>query len=101
MAQHSTFSLLQMYSANLLTFLQKHTLHFLCNKGCMCEYTYFLNLLFYIGLQLIYNVVLVSDVQQRVVQLYTYMYLCFFKFFSHLDYYRAPSRVPCAIVGPC
>ena len=32
-----------------------------------------------------------------MVQLYIYMYLFFFKFFSHLGYYRIPSRVPCAI----
>ena len=31
----------------------------------------------------------------KVIQLY--MYLFFFKFFSHLSYYRILSRVPCAI----
>ena len=31
----------------------------------------------------------------RVIRLYIFTYLFFFKFFPHLDYYR--SRVPCAI----
>ena len=30
----------------------------------------------------------------KVIQLYIYMYLFFFKFFSHLGYYRVLSRVP-------
>ena len=34
----------------------------------------------------------------KVIQLYIYMYLFFFKFFSHLGYYRILSRVPCAIL---
>ena len=33
----------------------------------------------------------------KVIQLYVYMYLLFFKFFSRLGYYRILSRVPCAI----
>ena len=52
--------------------------------------------LFCIGLQLIYNVVLVSGVQQSdsVIHIHT---LFFSKFFSHLVYSRILSRVPCAI----
>ena len=30
-------------------------------------------------------------------QLYIYIYLLFFKFFSHVDHYRVLSRVPCAM----
>ena len=37
---------------------------------------------------------LVSDVQ-KVIQLCTYLF--FFRFFSHVDYYRMLNRVPCAI----
>ena len=37
------------------------------------------------------------QVYSKAIQLYTYMYLFFFKFFSHLGYYRILSRVPCAI----
>ena len=37
------------------------------------------------------------QVYSKVVQLYIYMYLFFFKFFSHLGYYRILTRVPCAI----
>ena len=37
------------------------------------------------------------QVYSKVIQLYIYMYPFFFKFFSHLDYYRVLSRVPCAI----
>ena len=33
----------------------------------------------------------------KVIQLHTYMYLFFFKFFSHIGYYRVLSRVSCAI----
>ena len=44
---------------------------------------------------------LVSSVEQSD-QLYIYMYLFFFKFFSHLGYYRVLHRVPYAIhIGPC
>ena len=32
-----------------------------------------------------------------MIQSYIYMYLFFFKFFSHLGYYRILTRVPCAI----
>ena len=32
-----------------------------------------------------------------MIQLYIYIYLFFFKFFSHLDYYRILSSIPCAI----
>ena len=41
-----------------------------------------------------YNVMLVSGVQQ-MNQLY--IYPLFFRFFSHMDHYRALSRAPCAI----
>ena len=37
------------------------------------------------------------QVHSKVIQLCVYMYLFFFKFFSHLGYYRILSRVPCAI----
>ena len=37
------------------------------------------------------------QVYSNVIQLYIYMYLFFFKFLSHLRYYRVLSRVPCAI----
>ena len=33
----------------------------------------------------------------KVIQLYIYMYLFFFKFFSHLGGYIILSRVPCAM----
>ena len=33
----------------------------------------------------------------KVIQLYIYMYLFFFKFFSHLGCYIILSRVPCAV----
>ena len=43
---------------------------------------------------MIYNAVLVGCTKGFC---YTHMYLFFFKFFSHLGYYRIFSRVPCAI----
>ena len=44
----------------------------------------------------VYNVVLASDVQQ-VVHLYTYIYSSFLRLFTHRDYYRVLSGVPCAL----
>ena len=43
------------------------------------------------------NVSIVSGVQQSDSVLYIYMYLFFFKFFSHLGYYRILSSVPCVL----
>ena len=37
------------------------------------------------------------QVWTKVIQLYTYMYLFFFRFFSHVGYCRVLSRVPYAI----
>ena len=57
--------------------------------------------LFYIGVQLIKNIVLVLVVQQSVyLNIYIYIYIykkILFQFFSHLGYYGALSRVSCAI----
>ena len=33
----------------------------------------------------------------KVIQLYIYMYVFFFKLFPQLDYYRIVSSVPCVI----
>ena len=33
----------------------------------------------------------------KVIQLYIYKYSFFFRFFSHIRYYRIVSRVPCAM----
>ena len=46
---------------------------------------------------MIYNVMLVSGVQQRESVIHIYIStLCFFRFFSHIGRYRVLSRVPCA-----
>ena len=37
------------------------------------------------------------QVYSKMIQLYKYVYLFFFKLFSHLGYYRVLSRVPCAV----
>ena len=39
----------------------------------------------------------VFQVHSKVNQPYTYSYPSFFRFFSHIGYYRILSRVPCAI----
>ena len=39
----------------------------------------------------------VFQVYNRVIQLYIYMYLIFFKFILHLGYYKLLSRIPCAM----
>ena len=33
-----------------------------------------------------------------MIQFYIYIYPFFFRFFSHIGYYRILSRVPCAII---
>ena len=59
---------------------QNFTCPFMCN--------------FFIGVQLVYNAVLVSGTQQSE---YIYIYPLFFRVFSHVAYYRVLSRVSCAI----
>ena len=49
----------------------------------------------FIGVQLIYNVRLVSGVQQS--DSVTHVYSLFFRFFSHIGYHRVLSGVSCAI----
>ena len=48
------------------------------------------NFYFFIGIYLIYNVLLVSSIQQSdlvmCVGIYTYTYPFFFRLFSHIDY---------------
>ena len=56
---------------------------------------------FLIGILLIYNVILVSGVQQNDSIIHIHIYLFFFKLFSRLGYYRVLSRVPCYTVGYC
>ena len=51
--------------------------------------------LFIIDVQLIYNIVLVSSVQQSDSVTHTYMF--FFRFFSVIGYYKIWSIVSCAI----
>ena len=48
---------------------------------------------------LIYNVVLVSGIQQNdsVIHIYMYIYIFFFRFFSIIGYYKILNIVPCAI----
>ena len=52
-----------------------------------------------IEIQLIYNVVLISGIQQSdsVIHTYIYIYIFFFRFFSIIGYYKILSIVPCAI----
>ena len=45
---------------------------------------------------MIFNVVLVSGVQHSDSVIHIHI-LIFFRLFSHIDYYRILSRVPCAI----
>ena len=59
-------------------------------------YPFSLLLHFYFILELIYNVVLVSGVQQNDSVIHTHE-LFFFRFFSHIGYYRILNRGPCAI----
>ena len=55
----------------------------------------FLNFLFYIGVQLVTDVVLISDEQQS--DLVIHIHISFLKFFSHSVCYRRLGIVLCAI----
>ena len=48
---------------------------------------------FLIDVELIYNIVLVSGVQQSD----SVIYICFFRLFSIIGYYKILNIVPCAI----
>ena len=61
---------------------------------------FFRKRLFYTGLQLIDDIVLVSHVQQSDSFVHIYMYLFFIKVFSRLGCYRMLSSM-CCRVGPC
>ena len=61
----------------------------------VCMYECIFKLIF-IGVQLPYNVVLVSAVQQSE-SVICILYPLFFRFPSHLGHHRSLSRVPCAI----
>ena len=52
--------------------------------------------LIFIGVQLIYNVELVSAIQQSESFIHTDV-STIFRFYSHIGHYRILSRVPCAI----
>ena len=56
----------------------------------------YLKFSFYAGVELISSVVLVSGIQQSDSVVHIHQSFIF-KFFSHVVYYRIPSRVPCAI----
>ena len=49
------------------------------------------------GVEFIYNVLLVSCVQQSESVIYIYI-LTFFRFFSHISHYRVLSRVPWLVI---
>ena len=69
-------------------YIQVHKVHLLCVCVCVCFN--------FIGLQLIYNVVLASGVQQCDSVIHIHIFILF-RFFSHVGYHRTLSRVPCAI----
>ena len=57
---------------------------------CFCFLTF-------IGVWLIYNIVLVSDVQKRESVICMHISTFFFRIFSYIRHYTVLSRVPCAI----
>ena len=66
------------------------TSSFFSSKPFICFLIYF-----FIEVQLIYNVVLVSGAQQSDSVIHIYLF--FFRFFSIIGYYRILNIVPCAI----
>ena len=75
---------------DLLPLLPHHSLQFPWLPLCFSHIRHTL-FFFLIEVQLSYNVVLVSDVQQSD------SYIYFFIFFSIIGYYRILNIVPCAI----
>ena len=57
---------------------------------------FLLLLLIFIGVELIYNVVLVSSMMQSIPDIHIYIFT-FFRYPSHLDHHGALGRVPFAI----
>ena len=53
--------------------------------------------IFFIEVQLNYNVVLASGVQQSESVIYIYIYPLFFRFFPYIGHYKVLSGVSCAI----
>ena len=68
-------------------------------RSCRASVVSFCSVLHFIRLQLIYNVVFVSGIQQSgsCVYIYIYIFFHFFRFFSHVGYNKILSRIPCAI----
>ena len=64
------------------------TLHPRAVAFCFC---------FFIKVQLINDVVLVSGVQQSDSVIYIYIYIFFFRFFSLIGYYKILTIVPSVI----
>ena len=62
----------------------------------LCYAKNFLKLIF-VGVESIYNVVFVSDVQQSESVTQIHIYTCF-RFFSHIGHYTVLSRVSCSSV---
>ena len=50
---------------------------------------------------MIYNVMLVSGVQQSDSIICIYLCICAFRFFSHVGYYKIECSSLCYTVGPC
>ena len=61
---------------------------------CVCVCVSMLKKNFFIGLYLLYNVLLVSAVKQTESAIRVYIYPLFFGFPSHSGYHRALGRVP-------
>ena len=64
---------------------------FYFTQTCLFDFTQHYFLKIFIGVQLIYNIVLILGAQQSE---YVHSFL---RFFSHIGHYRVLSRVPCAI----
>ena len=91
-----------MFSSKSFTVLFRSLAHFeliLWDSSPNSFFLFFFALNFFLTeIELIYNVVLVSDVQQSdsVIHIYKYIY-SFYMFFSIIGYYKTLSIVPCAI----
>ena len=62
---------------------------------------FFFNFLFYVGVELINNIVFVLDVQQNDSVIHIHVSILFQTLFPFRSLYNIEESSPCCIVGPC
>ena len=79
---------------------------FVCNEGEAQSHldglsSFFFNFLFYVGVELINNIVFVLGVQQNDSVIHIHVSILFQTLFPFRSLYNIEESSPCCIVGPC